>query len=71
MSCLGAFGCDAGRGYFFSKPLPSEAVLQVIDLNRKQLKGVGTKTTGTTTPRMPGAILQNQGSQILDRDREC
>jgi hypothetical protein len=52
-------------------PLPSEAVLQVIDLNRKQLKGVGTKTTGTTTPRMPGAILQNQGSQILDRDREC
>jgi len=34
-------GCDAAQGYFFSKPVPSDAARTLIDLNQEQAKGVG------------------------------
>jgi EAL domain-containing protein (putative c-di-GMP-specific phosphodiesterase class I) len=38
---LKSIGCDAAQGHFFSKPVSSEAVKTVIDLNQRQAKGAG------------------------------
>jgi diguanylate cyclase (GGDEF)-like protein/PAS domain S-box-containing protein len=36
---LKSIGCDAVQGYFFSKPVPSDAIEALIDLNQRQVKG--------------------------------
>jgi diguanylate cyclase (GGDEF)-like protein/PAS domain S-box-containing protein len=38
---LRSIGCDAAQGYFFSKPVPSDAVKTIVDLNKKQAKHAG------------------------------
>jgi EAL domain-containing protein (putative c-di-GMP-specific phosphodiesterase class I) len=38
---LRAIGCDAAQGYFFSKPVPSNAVKTIVDLNKRQAKHAG------------------------------
>jgi Amt family ammonium transporter len=39
LETLKSFGCDAAQGYFFSKPVPSQAVESLVALNQKQAKG--------------------------------
>jgi EAL domain-containing protein (putative c-di-GMP-specific phosphodiesterase class I) len=41
LETLRSMGCDAAQGYFFSKPVPSDAAKTLIDLNQGQAKGVG------------------------------
>jgi diguanylate cyclase (GGDEF)-like protein/PAS domain S-box-containing protein len=41
LETLRSMGCDAAQGYFFSKPVPSDAARTLIDLNQEQAKGVG------------------------------
>ncbi len=38
---LKSIGCDAGQGYFFSRPVPSEAVHELVNSNRRQAESVG------------------------------
>jgi diguanylate cyclase (GGDEF)-like protein/PAS domain S-box-containing protein len=38
---LRSIGCDAAQGYFFSKPVPSDAVKTIVDLNKRQAKHAG------------------------------
>jgi diguanylate cyclase (GGDEF)-like protein/PAS domain S-box-containing protein len=40
LETLKSFGCDAVQGYFFSKPVPSDAVETLIDQNQRQARGV-------------------------------
>ena len=41
LETLRAMGCDAAQGYFFSKPVPSDAARTLIDLNQEHAQGVG------------------------------
>jgi EAL domain-containing protein (putative c-di-GMP-specific phosphodiesterase class I) len=38
---LRSIGCDAAQGYFFSKPVPSNAVKTIVDLNKRPAKHAG------------------------------
>jgi diguanylate cyclase (GGDEF)-like protein/PAS domain S-box-containing protein len=39
LKTLKSIGCDAAQGYFFSKPVPSHAVENLVALNQGQVKG--------------------------------
>jgi len=41
LKTLRSFGCDAAQGYFFSKPVPSDAIKTLVDLNEQRATGAG------------------------------
>jgi EAL domain-containing protein (putative c-di-GMP-specific phosphodiesterase class I) len=41
LEMLRSIGCDAAQGYFFSKPVPADAVKALVDLNQSQVEHVG------------------------------
>jgi len=41
LEMLRSIGCAAAQGYFFSKPVPADAVKTFVDLNQSQVVHVG------------------------------
>jgi EAL domain-containing protein (putative c-di-GMP-specific phosphodiesterase class I) len=41
LETLRSFGCDAAQGYFFSRPVPSNAVKTLLELNKGQATVAG------------------------------
>jgi EAL domain-containing protein (putative c-di-GMP-specific phosphodiesterase class I) len=41
LEMLRSIGCDAAQGYFFSKPVPADAVKTLVDRNQSQVEHVG------------------------------
>jgi diguanylate cyclase (GGDEF)-like protein/PAS domain S-box-containing protein len=62
---LRTISCDAAQGYFFSKPVPSDAVCGVIDVIRGRAKGE-RENSSVSLPHLPEITPWAGVSALLD-----
>jgi diguanylate cyclase (GGDEF)-like protein len=69
LDLLTGFGCDYGQGYFFSRPVPAEEFIRIIDKKTTTFAGVPSSDMTTPDPADQGAVsaAASPSRAIIDR----